>query len=164
MKKNKTYIAREKFDAIVKELGLPLKDNASFTQVNLGNGYAAYVPITKTVARVDLQFTPPSGSHVPEPGKFGRIEAQLDFNTRDGWGEPEILSAFRDALIFGASLPAYVAPKRSALPKVEPSQPDMEGVAEAGEEAKALLKKQRAALIKKVAEEKGVEVSPKADV
>lgn len=169
MKKNVLYIASEKFAAIATEAGVPTKDNAGFTQWILGNGYHLYVAKTKTVGRVDFQFLPPvdlKGVRVLGEGeRFGRILAQLDFDTT--LGEAAILEAFTAMTRHGASLAEWERPKKVMAPKPiasspEASTPDSSPVDEEAE--KILARAKRAEMIAKVAKEKGVDISPNANL
>lgn len=162
MKKNVLYIASEKFSQIATDLGIPTKENAGFVQWILGNGYHLYVAKTKTVGRVDFQYLPGEGMQgvrVLGPGeKFGRIHAQLDFDT--SLGEAAILENFRAMLLFGASLPSWERPK-----KVQPGTPVAASSPVADktkEERSEDAKARRKALIEATAKTMGVEVSPKA--
>lgn len=169
MKKNVLYIDSAKFTAIATEAGVPTKDNAGFTQWILGNGYHLYVAKTKTVGRVDFQYLPPEGMVgvrvLGEGEKFGRIVAQLDFDTT--LGEAAILSAFEAMTRHGASLPNWERPKKVMAPKPiaaspEASTPDSSPVDE--EATKVLARAKRAEMIAKVAKEKGVDISPNANL
>jgi hypothetical protein len=165
MKKNVLYIASEKFTAIATEMGVKTKDNAGFVQWAFGNGYHLYVAKTKTVGRVDFQFLPVEGMtgvRVLGAGeKFGRIVAQLDFDTT--LGEQAILEAFRAMCLLAASLPTWERPKKvqpgttvAASSDASSPKPDL-----TKEERQAAAQKRRE-MILKVAAEKGVEVSAKA--
>lgn len=159
MKKNVTYIAREKFDAIVTALGLEMKEGKGFTQVRLGNDYHLYVANTKSVGRVDIQWEPEAqGWHAPPNGKFGRIAAFLDFNRT----EAEILKSFEDILLEGMARPKYERPK-----KVQPGTPvaasSPEGETASSPEDAEKTKQERMDRIRRVAAEMNVPVSPNAE-
>ena len=159
MKKNIRYVAHEKLMAVVSELGLATVDKAGYVQVLLANGYCAYVPKTKSVGHVHLQFTPPTGTIVPPMGKFCRIEAFTDASIDKT--EEQLLVEFRDALLFGAELPAFVRPKRQQPgAPVASSQPETQEAPVDEEELKA----KRKALIEDTARRLGAKVSEKADI
>jgi hypothetical protein len=168
MKKNVLYIASEKFTAIGTEMGVKTKDNAGFVQWILGNGYHLYVAKTKTVGRVDFQYLPAEGMtgvRVLGAGeRFGRIVAQLDFDTT--LGEAAILDAFKAMVSMGSSLPAWERPKKAqpgevkAAPVVDSSPADDLSK----EEREAAAKARRKALIEATAAQMGVTVSPEAGI
>jgi hypothetical protein len=157
MKKNVTYIAREKFDAIIATLGLETKEGKGFTQVRLGNDFHLYVANTKSVGRVDIQWEPKVGGCRNLGGEsFGRIKAQMDFNR----AEADILKSFEDVLLEGMAFPKYERPK-----KVQPGTPVAASSPEATDsspESEEDAKAKRKALIEKTAREMGVEVSENA--
>lgn len=167
MKKNVLYIAAEKFTAIGTEMGVKTKDNAGFVQWIFGNGYHLYVAKTKTVGRVDFQFLPAEGMtgvRVLGAGeKFGRIVAQLDFDTT--LGEAAILEAFRAMCLLAASLPTWERPK-----KVQPGTPvaassdDSSPAKEPTKEERKEAAQKRREMILNYAKEKGVAVSEKAGI
>jgi hypothetical protein len=173
MKKNVTYIDRALFDKIIADLGVKTHENAGFTQLIFGNGYHAYVASTKTVGRVDFQFVPTTpGDDGPvtmrgvrklgDGERFGRIVAQLDFSPES---REQILSAFSEALLFAASLPAWERPKRAAISSTKAEKKEEAKLVLTPEEAlKANVEEaaKRRALIERVAKEKGVTVSEKA--
>ena len=157
MKKNVTYIAAEKFTAILEAADLKTKENAGFVQVILGNGYHLYVAKTKAVGRVDIQWAPEIDgvTHLGMGERFGRILAQLDFSRT----EAEILETFKNVLENGLSLAEYVRPKKVQPGTVKAaSSPEAAETEESKEEAKAARK----ALIARTAKEMGVEVSEEA--
>jgi hypothetical protein len=167
MKKNVLYIDSAKFTAIATEMGVKTKDNAGFTQWILGNGYHLYVAKTKTVGRVDFQYLPAEGlTGVKVLGageKFGRIVAQLDFDTT--LGELAILANFRAMVEMGSSLATWERPK-----KVQPGTPVAASSdasspkSDMTKEERVEAAKKRAELIKSVAKQHGVEVSAKAEL
>lgn len=101
MKKNITYIAREKFETIVKKAGLAIRPQAAFGRVDGPNGRRLYIAATKQVGRVDA-----SGWDVDVDGvtklskeeakslRLGAVRGQLDFSKP----EAEILAAFKDLI------------------------------------------------------------------
>ena len=97
-KKQVTYIDAAKFEAVIRELGIPVEEKKGWMKCLGPKGHAVYVPKTKTVGRVDVSW----GAHLGMEGvldldasdRFGSVWAQLDM-TR---AEDEVLAAFRAVL------------------------------------------------------------------
>jgi len=167
MKKNVTYIAREKFETIMNEKGLKFGENAGFLKCDLGNGYFVYPAKTKSVGRVDVQWAS-KVEGVRELGageRFGRIAAQLDF----GRTEAEILASFALLLDEGMALAKYEKPKK-VQPGTVVAQPVADSSPETADDKEARkasleeAKRLRAEKIRQVAQEMGVGISPKAEI
>lgn len=159
MKKNIRYVAHEKYMAVVSELGLETVDKAGYVQAKLGNGRCVYVPKTKNVGHIHLQFTPPVGSIVPPQGKFCRIEAFTDASIDKT--EEQLISEFKDMLLFAKDLPNWERPKRvQPGAPVASSSPEPQATPEDAEEEKA----KRKALIEDTARRLKAKISDKAAV
>lgn len=110
MKKNISYVDASKIEAIIVQSGLPCEPKASFLKVKGPTGYNVYVPLTKTVGRIDL-----SGFSPPLPGvtdlgdeRFGNVVAQLDFSRT----EAEILQTVAAVLEHMKGLEPLAKPLR----------------------------------------------------
>ena len=157
MKKNIRYVSHEKYMAVVAELGLETVDKAGYVQAKLGNGRCVYVPKTKNVGHIHLQFTPPTGSIVPPQGKFCRIEAFTDASIEKS--EEQLVSEFRDMLLFAQQLPQWERPARKQPGEpVASSSPEPQAAPEDEEAAKAARK----ALIEDTARRLRASISDKA--
>ncbi len=157
MKKNVTYIAQELFEGVAKELGLGWKEQAGFVKIAGETGRAVYVARTKKVGRVDISGFTSSSPGVRDLGgeKFGAVEQQLDFSRP----EPEVLATFRAVLGELKALPARVKEPRKQL---EPKAPAATAPEASADERKA-QRQARLASIRKVAAEKGIEVSTETE-
>ena len=113
MRKNITYVARERFEAIASKLGLPCLEQAGFVKVSGAKGRNMYVARTKRVGRVDLSGFVPEGIEgvtvLPEGERFGAVHAQLDFSRT----EKEILATYAACLKHMKKLPERVVEKKS---------------------------------------------------
>lgn len=102
MKKNVTYIDAAKFEAIIQELGISVQVQKGFVKCKGAKGRNVYVPLTKTVGRVDI-----SGFVYDIPGALtldppvGAVYQQLDFSLP----EEDILEAFKAVLEHMKTLP-----------------------------------------------------------
>lgn len=116
MKKGQTYIAAEKFTALVAARnGFEVKQNTGFVKVEKG-GRRLYIGKTKRVGRIDV-----SGWVSSEPGlinlgeqSFGQVQQQFDF-TRT---EDQILATFEallDEMETSAPVPAKARESAAAL-------------------------------------------------
>jgi hypothetical protein len=149
MKKNVTYIDRAKFEALIEASGLHTSDKAGWTRVEGQKGNRIYVPKTKRVGRVDVAFAHGGASGVRELGgeSFGAVTAQLDMSL----SEDAIMENFA-ALLDGLRDAAAPAPRKRAARAAQ-------GEGETPQAEPAQGRKERLALIAKVAAEKGVTVS-----
>lgn len=159
-RKSKTYIEQNKFEMIAKEMGFQPLEQAACLKISGPEGNNVYVAKTKDVGRIDI-----SGFKVPiewgvinltEYQRIGAVEQQIDFS--DTRSEEEILLTFRKILELLPTLPAVKRTRRrSAMPgaiqKIEAKQPEKSASELAEEKAKRL------ALIQRVAQEKGAEIS-----
>lgn len=163
MKTDILYVEGSKFLAILTDLGVPHTVQSGFIRVEGAKGRRLYVAATKRVGRVDISgFEVDFGAKVPHCGVFGNVRQQLDLSPE--LGEEGILTNFRALVTHLLTLAPVekvkVAPKPKA-PKAKKAK--AEGTVPAAPapettEAKAA----RMELIKKVAAEKGMKVSPKA--
>src|SRR5262249_43252561 len=97
MKKNTTYVNASKFQALIVESELANKPQSAFMKVSGAKGRNVYVPLTKTVGRVDISgFTVEMEGvrTLDEDEKFGAVLQQIDFSRT----EEEILSTFSELL------------------------------------------------------------------
>lgn len=95
MKKNVTYVDAAKFEAIIQKLELSVQVQKGFVKCIGPKGRQVYVPLTKTVGRVDVSgftYDIPGVITLAEP--VGAVMAQLDFSLP----EDEILAAFEATL------------------------------------------------------------------
>jgi hypothetical protein len=159
------FATREQYIALVEKAGADWAEQSGFIRVNSQSGARLYVAATKTVRRVDLSgFTMPLAEEItklPHCGKFGKVEQQMVV----GSGAEGDLERFEEILtaLLALPVPAKPEPKPKAPKKAKgekkgwgakPAAPAVEDLA-----AKAA----RLALIKRVAAEKGVQVSAQAD-
>lgn len=167
-KKQVTYVDASEFESICVELGVPMVAQAGFVKCGDGkNGRYLYVAKTKRVGRVDLSWfkmTGEDGKAVPGvrdldgDERHGSVEQGIDFSLT----QEEILTAFRDALIFAASLPTADKARASSRPRKETGPAAVgfsAGLIAKGEEARVARK----ALIERVAREKGATISAKTE-
>jgi hypothetical protein len=110
-----TYVAQDKFLAIVEELGLETQEQAGFIKVKGPEGHRLYVARTKKVGRVDISgFTcadsVPGVRVLDDDLKFGGVKEQIEFSGRT---EDEILETFRGVLEHMMAL----EPKAKPAPK-----------------------------------------------
>ena len=131
---------------------LNAKEQAGFIKVPGATGRIVYVSRTKTVARVDL-----SGFTAPEDVKtikmdVGAVKQGIDFRQ----DEEKILADFAKVLEHLKTLPAREKEVKAKPGQITAAKGGEPPVAKLTDEQKAA----RRDLIKKVAEEKGVQVSP----
>jgi len=160
MKNDILYVEGSKFLAVLAELNIPHTVQSGFIRVEGAKGRRLYIAATKRVGRIDISgFEVDFGAKVPHCGVFGAVKQQMDLSNE--LTESDILSNFRALVEHMMTLPAIEkvakvkapkAPKagRKAKPGTVPSSP---------EPTDAL--KGRMALIKKLAQERGVAVSSK---
>jgi len=154
MKKNVTYISSATVLAVLEASGLPIVEKAGWLKVCGASGRRLYVPKTKSVGRIDLVgLSDGPGRRALGGESFGSVTHQLDFSAP----EADILSALDAALLDLATLEA-AAPKvrtqRVKAPKVPVAAPTR------AERKEANIA--RLSLLKRVAQEKGMAVSPDA--
>jgi len=153
MKKNVTYISSATVLAVLEASGLPIVEKASWLKVCGASGRRLYVPKTKSVGRIDLVGLSDGPGRRAAEGASASVTHQLDFSAP----EADILSALDAALLDLATLEA-AAPKvrtqRVKAPKVPVAAPTR------AERKEANIA--RLSLLKRVAQEKGMAVSPDA--
>jgi hypothetical protein len=150
MKTNTTYVDACHFEQIIEASGLAYEPQKGFIKVKGATGRQVYVASTKRVGRVDISGFLMEGPGIRDLGgeSFGAVKQQLDFSlTQD-----EILGHFARTLEVLKALPPAEKVKRSMAPKKGP-QP--KGWSEKTQQTRA----DRMALIRKVAAEKGVQVT-----
>lgn len=154
MKNGITYVDAAKFEALIVASGLPYSPQKGFVKVSGAKGRNIYVAATKRVGRVDLSGFVMEGETVQAPhcGEFGNVKQQLRFDLP----EDEVLANFAALLEHLKSLPEVPAAERK--PKAGPKT-----AAAQGWSAPVAPKKDRKALIEKVAKEKGAKVSEKTE-
>ena len=92
-------LANEKYIAIVTELGLTTEIKSNWLKIlGPGSQYRVYVPLTKTVARVDIAGFEFEHGVKPAQGEFGNVKQQLDINP--GLIEEQVLARFKCLLQF----------------------------------------------------------------
>jgi hypothetical protein len=152
MKKNVTYIAREQFEALIAESGLPTSEKKGWTRVDGQSGRRLYVPKTKRVGRVDAVGLSSDGLTALGEESFGAVTHQLDMSG----SEADILAAFALAL---EGLRTLAAVERPAKEPAAPKAARKAKGTEQGIEAAPTSREGRIELIRKVAEQHGVAVS-----
>jgi pyruvate/2-oxoglutarate dehydrogenase complex dihydrolipoamide acyltransferase (E2) component len=173
MKNGITYVDAQKFEDIVIESGLKTELKRGWMKVyqeGAPNGHRIYLPLTKRVGRVDIaiqDFEPPSevGFVDLRGERHGSVTHVLDQTLP----EDEVLQNFALLLDHLKSLAPAEAKKRAeraqrageekAAGLSRSSSP--EAIAQAEEERQAARAK-REELIRRVASEKGVDISEKA--
>lgn len=90
MKTNVTYVDAAKFEALIKEAGMEMREQAGFVKVLGPKGRNLYVAATKRVGRVDISGFEVEWGITPHCGPFGNVKQQLDFSKP----EDEILNDF----------------------------------------------------------------------
>lgn len=160
MAKNVTYVARDKFEALITSAGLKFIEQAGYLKVPC-NGRAVYVAKAKNVGRVDISGFCPSdilGVKVLSAGeRFCRVQAQINFSLT----EAEILGAFDSVLSFMKTIPAETSSEKKAR-KAAQARPGKVKPAFQQVMKTSMSNADTLALIERVAREKGVKVSPKA--
>lgn len=185
-KLTKIYIDAAKFEAIIREVQarqetegktpLVLTTQAGFVKLSGATGRNIYVANTNRVARVDI-----SGFEMPEDSEdvivlgskgspmdaFGAVKQCLNtFERGDGRDEEKVLQSFRNVVEHMLTLEPVVKASKAkgapGTPKATGWSREVSGKPEAPARMTAEQKKERKALLQKVAKEKGMEVSPNA--
>lgn len=139
-----------------------VREQAGFVRIEATNGLRLYVAKTKEVARVDLSGFTMDGGTVALGGEAkGGVSQRLDFSL----SADEVLSNFRRAIDLMVSLPKpekakRLAPTTSAKAAKEQYEAHVPGTSVASPMSSE-EKAKRLALIRMVAEQKGVPVSKK---
>lgn len=156
-------IAREKAEEILAALGLHWEQQSGFMKVIGPKGRQLYIGAgkgAKNFARVDLSgFTSDFGTRQPHCGVFGNVKQQLEMRNLS---EEEILRNLSALAEYMMTLPAVEKVKKEKVAKA-PKNAGAEvktGDVLPDDEASKAARAARLDLIKKVAAEKGVEVSP----
>lgn len=170
MKNDITYVAQEKFLAVLVDMGVRYETLNTWHKVEPVKNRRVYIPLTKRVGRVDL-----SGFEIalsegltkkPHCGEFGRVKQQLDM----GGSEDDVLARFRLVVEHMLTLapdeakPAPKAKKQLELPLVAPSSPSPTPDSSAADKlAKEQADKEARRLrIEAYSLKTGIPVSPKA--
>lgn len=162
MKTDILYVENSKFLAVLQELNVPSTIQSGFIRVEGAKGRRLYVAATKKVGRVDISgFEVDFGAKKPHCGEFGQVKQQMDLSPE--LGEEGILSNFRSLVVHMLTLPAVEKVKatkkpkapRAAKVKLAPGEVPAPPV----ESPEAI--RGRMELIKRVAAEKGLNVSAK---
>jgi len=163
--KTATFATREQYIEIVEKAGAKWTEQSGFIRVDSQSGSRLYVAATKTVRRVDLSgYTMPLAEQVTKPphcGKFGKVEQQMIVGT----GVEGDLERFEELLttLLALPVPPKAAPKPKA-PKLKKGEKKGWGAVPAAPAPEDLVAKAtRIALIKRIAAERGVAVSARAD-
>lgn len=128
---------------------------SAFLQVKGPNGHRLYIAKQETIRRIDLAFTPPDVPTIKPRKHNGSIERELDT------ADDAALTHLEQVLVWMASAPAVVVEKRRAF------TPKLVAVAQRRNltpEQEAKEREERRERIQRVAREKGVDVSPNADI
>ena len=156
MKKPKIDYA--KFEALFREAGLKCAFLANNTKVLGPEGHRVYVCGYGMVGQVDVSgFESTTPGLLKSDGLNGNVTQHLDFSLP----ENEVLENFR--LLLDHMMALEPKAKTEKAPKAK-SKPEVVGASEEVLRAREEAKAARKALIAKVAAEKGVEVSPSANV
>lgn len=149
----KNMIDAKHFEDIVRDSGLDFEPQKAFLKVKGPAGHAVYVALTKRVGRVDISgWIPelPGVRVLDEDEAFGNVKAQLDF----ALPEDEVLVAFEEVLAAMKELAPKAKPERKRPAKRSEDGATGWSTATLGDRAKRLE------LIRQVAAEKSVAVSP----
>jgi hypothetical protein len=157
----KTMVDGAKFESLVRELELPMLNQAGFVKV-CHNGNCVYIANTKAVGRIDIsgfEMSEDTAGIVRLGGEaFGRVKQQVEFVGRT---EDEILATTRAILEHLKTLPPVEKAKRGASSTTPKEK--AKGFSADVPKAPPVDKAARRALIEKVAKEKGAKVSKKTE-
>lgn len=171
MKTGITYIARTNYEQVLAEKNIPFTVKSGFIRAGAlkGRGPRVYVPTTKRVGVVYLSDweAPLSIAQVPDCGQFSTVKQSM----RMEGDESEVMFRFAQICdLMVEAQAAFVKPTRAKVEKIVTEAPIEKTPEELAQiEAEKTAKREadkarRAALIAKVAAEKGVSVSPQAQV
>lgn len=156
------FMSRDQAIALLTEKGLEYTEQSGFLKV-IAPGGRLYIAATKTVRRVDLSgFEVGLGTltKVPHCGVFGQVKQQLKLGTSDSEALANLTAVIDHLMALPAPAPKVKAPKAPKAAKDEKKGWGAVPAAPAPETDDA--KAARIALIKKVAQEKGMAVSSKS--
>lgn len=158
MKTNVTYIPTENLIAVLVAKGVPHVKQSGFYRVEGPKGRRLYVAATKKCGRIDISgFTVPFGAVPHFLGKFGRVEQMLDMSLP----AEDIMTNFSALVDHMLTLPPEVKEAKPKAPKAKKEK--NEGQAPSAPAESPDAKARRLELIRKVAAEKGMKVSPKTE-
>ena len=160
MKTDILYVENSKFLAVLAELTVPFTTQSGFVRVEGAKGRRLYVAATKKVGRIDISgFEVEFGAKKPHCGEFGAVKQQMDLSPEIG--EEGILSNFRSLVSHMLTLPAVEKVKAEKKPKAPRTAKKTGGEVPPPPVDSAEAVKARMELIKRVAAEKGLNVSSK---
>jgi len=158
------FFARGQYELILNEKGVPYTEQSGFLRVEGAKGNRLYVASTKTVRRIDISGfeTDRDLAKSPHTGPFGNVKQQMRLDGDEG----EVLFRFAELvdrlLAQPAKQPAEKAPKAPKEKKAKGERKGWGATPKAPPPDDEAQKAARIALIKKVAAEKGMAISPKS--
>lgn len=162
MKTDILYVESSKFLAVLADLNVPFTTQSGFVRVEGAKGRRLYVAATKKVGRIDISgFEVDFGAKKPHCGEFGQVKQQMDLSLE--LGEEGILQNFRALVEHMLTLPAVEKVKVAKAPKAPRAKkvPTAPGEVPAPPVESPEAIRGRMELIKRVAAEKGLNVSSK---